>query len=258
VAPGRIALQKEGAGYYLQASQDGGEPPGRWWGPGAEALGFQRGQVVEREPYDLLFGQRQASDGTPLGRPPGGERKASDVYAQLLAAEPHATAERQHQLQIEAAQQARQSPLYFDLTVSLSKSISIFHSSLGENARRAHQAGEQAGEAHWSGLVTEVDQMIYQAVWAGFGIAAPGRNTCAAQDRWRDVPWYWAAAQGTLRPPRGFRYGGGCRLTDCGTAIRRGWMTSGSRRCSSPSGWVMRFPAWRACTAMSCVSGGTR
>jgi AAA domain/TrwC relaxase len=161
--------QKEGAGYYLQASQDGGEPPGHWWGPGAEALGFQRGQVVERGPYDLLFGQRQAPDGTPLGRAPGGGRKAADIYAQLLAAEPHATAERQHELRIEAAQQARQSPLYFDLTVSLSKSISIFHASLGENARHAHQAEDQAGEAHWSGLVAEVDQMIYQAVWAGFG-----------------------------------------------------------------------------------------
>jgi AAA domain/TrwC relaxase len=161
--------QKEGAGYYLQASQAGGEPPGRWWGPGAEALGFQCGQVVERGSYDLLFGQRQAPDGTPLGRPPGGGREAAGIYAQLLAAEPHATAERQHELRIEAAQQVRQSPLYFDLTVSLSKSISIFHASLGENARQAHQAADKAGEAYWSGLVAEVDQMIYQAVWTGFG-----------------------------------------------------------------------------------------
>jgi conjugative relaxase-like TrwC/TraI family protein len=160
--------QKEGAGYYLQASEDGGEPPGRWWGPAAEALGFQQGQLVEREPYDLLFGERKAPDGTPLGRPPGGGRKAADIYAQLLAAEPHATAERKHELRIEAAQQARQSPLYFDLTVSLSKSISIFHASLGENARQAHEAGDQQAEHHWAGLVTEVDQMIYQAVWAGF------------------------------------------------------------------------------------------
>jgi conjugative relaxase-like TrwC/TraI family protein len=160
--------QKEGAGYYLQASQDGGEPPGRWWGSGAEALGFQPGQVVEREPYDLLFGQRKAPDGIPLGRPSGGGRKAADIYAQLLAAEPHATAERQHELRIEAAQQARQSPLYFDLTVSLSKSISIFHASLGENARQAHERGDQQAERRWSGLVAEVDQMIQQAVWAGF------------------------------------------------------------------------------------------
>src|SRR6266516_8007133 len=160
--------QKEGAGYYLQASEDGGEPPGRWWGPAAEALGFQRGQLVERGPYDLLFGERKAPDGMPLGRPPGGSRKAADIYAQLLAAEPHATAERKHELRIEAAQQARQSPLYFDLTVSLSKSISIFHASLGENARQAHARGDQQAEQYWAGLLAEVDQMIYQAVWAGF------------------------------------------------------------------------------------------
>src|SRR6266542_652873 len=159
---------KDGAGYYIQASEGGGEPPGRWWGPGAEALGFEGGQLVEREPYDLLFGARKAPDGTPLGKASGTGRKAADVYAQLLAAEPHATAERNHELRIEAAQRARQSPLYFDLTVSFSKSISIFHASLGENARQAHQAGDQAGEAYWSGLVAEVDGMIWQAAWAGF------------------------------------------------------------------------------------------
>ena len=26
-------------GYYINAAQ-AGEPPGRWWGPGAQALGF--------------------------------------------------------------------------------------------------------------------------------------------------------------------------------------------------------------------------
>jgi hypothetical protein len=24
---------KDAAGYYIQASESGGEPPGRWWGP---------------------------------------------------------------------------------------------------------------------------------------------------------------------------------------------------------------------------------
>ena len=112
---------KDAASYYIQASESGGEPPGRWWGPGAKALGFEPGQRVEREPYDLLFGERKAPDGTPLGRPPGSGRKAADLYAALLAAEPHATAERQRELRIEATQQARQSPLFFDLTISLSK-----------------------------------------------------------------------------------------------------------------------------------------
>jgi hypothetical protein len=53
-------LSKDAAGYYIQASETGGEPPGRWWGPGAQALGLEPGQVVEREPYDLLFGERKA------------------------------------------------------------------------------------------------------------------------------------------------------------------------------------------------------
>ena len=159
---------KDAASYYLQASESGGEPPGRWWGPGAQALGFQPGQQAEREPYDLLFGKRQAPDGTQLGRPPNGGRKAADVYDALLAAEPHATAERRRDLRLQATSKARQSPLFFDLTISLSKSISIFHASLGENARLARQAGDTDGDQYWTALVGETDDMIWQAVHAGF------------------------------------------------------------------------------------------
>ena len=53
--------------------------------------------------------------------------------------------------------------------MSLSKSISIFHASLGENARLARQAGDTDGDRYWSALVGEVDDMIWQAVHAGFG-----------------------------------------------------------------------------------------
>ena len=91
------------------------------------------------------------------------------MYTLLLAAEPHATAERKRDLRTEAVRKARQSPLFFDLTMSLSKSISIFHASLGENARLARQAGDAEGDQYWSGLVGEVDEMIWQAVHAGFG-----------------------------------------------------------------------------------------
>jgi conjugative relaxase-like TrwC/TraI family protein len=162
------ALAGDPAGYYIQASEKGGEPPGRWWGPGANALGIQDGQLVKRKPYDLLFGEHKAPDGTSLGKPPGSGRKAADIYAALIAAEPHATQERKQELRLEATRQARQSPLYFDLTLSLSKSISIFHASLGENARLAHEAGDAAGEQYWSGLVAEMDEMIFQAVHSGF------------------------------------------------------------------------------------------
>src|SRR4029077_7143208 len=116
----------------------------------------------------LLFGERKAPDGTRLGRQPGNGRKAADLYAKLLAAEPQPSADRRRELRIEATRQARQSPLFFDLTISLSKSISIFHASLGENARLARRAGDQDGDRYWSALVAEVDDMIWQAVWAGF------------------------------------------------------------------------------------------
>jgi hypothetical protein len=73
-------------------------------------LGLEPGQTVQREPHDLVFGHRKAPDGTLLGKPYDGGRKAADLYARLLAAEPHATADRKRELRIEAAKQARQSP----------------------------------------------------------------------------------------------------------------------------------------------------
>ena len=39
------ALAKDPAGYYIQASESGGEPPGRWWGRGVKALGLVRSAV---------------------------------------------------------------------------------------------------------------------------------------------------------------------------------------------------------------------
>ena len=63
---------KDAASYDIQASESGGEPPGRWWGPGAKALGLEPGQRVERKPYDLLFGNRIKAPATAprLGKPP--------------------------------------------------------------------------------------------------------------------------------------------------------------------------------------------
>ena len=58
-----------------------GESPRPLVGARYLGLGFGPGQTVEREPYDLLFGERKAPDGTPLGRPPNGGRKAADLYA---------------------------------------------------------------------------------------------------------------------------------------------------------------------------------
>ncbi|MGB6456662.1 MAG: MobF family relaxase [Streptosporangiaceae bacterium] len=159
------------AGDYYISAAEAGEPRGRWWGPGARALGLAPGREVERGSYDLLFGQRKDPDGTQLGRALRKEAAAEryqHVRDAMLAAEPHATSERRAELRIEALKQARISPLYLDLTISFSKSISVFHASLTENARLARLAGEREAEQQWAGLAAEMEDMIWQAVHAGF------------------------------------------------------------------------------------------
>ena len=101
---------KDAASYYIQASESGGEPPGRWWGPGAQALGFEPGQRSSANRMTCCSASAKPPTAPGwAGRPDGG-RKAADLYAQLLAAEPHATAERKRELRAEAVKKARQSP----------------------------------------------------------------------------------------------------------------------------------------------------
>jgi TrwC relaxase len=78
-------------GYYINAAQ-AGEPPGRWWGPGAQALGFTPGQIVQRTPYDAVYQQIDPRTGAKLGRSRGRYPTFADHLARLRAAEPHATA----------------------------------------------------------------------------------------------------------------------------------------------------------------------
>ena len=56
------AGEKTAGGYYLNAALQG-EPPGRWFGKGAEALGFTDGQLVERDPYLAVYQQTDPADG---------------------------------------------------------------------------------------------------------------------------------------------------------------------------------------------------
>ena len=81
----------------------------------------------------------------------------------MLAAAPGADDHRRAALRIEAQRQARQSPLYFDLTVSWSKDTSIFHASLGAAVQRARDAGGRRGEVLAAGLLAEVDQILRDA-----------------------------------------------------------------------------------------------
>lgn len=158
---GQAEPERTTGGYYINAAQ-AGEPPGRWWGPGAAALGFTGGQVVERGPYNAVYQQRDPHTGAKFGRSRGGYAKFADHLARLQAAEPHATAGRLIELEREAAKATRQPAAYTDVTVSFSKSISVLHASIRENARRARLGGDQRAEAYWTAREARFQQVLHR------------------------------------------------------------------------------------------------
>ena len=131
--------------------------------PGAEALGLAKGQEVEREPYDKTYSQIHPQTGEQLGRKPSGRDKYDELLNRMKAAEPHATAERIHEMQRIAHQESRRSAPYTDVTVSLVKSVSIFHTSIKENERQARLAGDEAAAAWWAAREAEVQAALQSA-----------------------------------------------------------------------------------------------
>jgi hypothetical protein len=158
--------ERTAGGYYMNAAQ-AGEPPGRWFGKGAEALGLADGQQVAAEPYRSVYAQLDPQTGQRMGRAPGGYAKFREILARLEAAEPHATAERRLELEREAAQQTRRSPVYTDVTIAHQKSISVLHASFREQARRAHLAGDLAREELWRAREGLVQEILREANHAG-------------------------------------------------------------------------------------------
>src|SRR5260370_6740010 len=159
---GQPAAERTLGGYYINAAQ-AGEAPGRWWGPGAAALGLAVGQLVERKAYNAVYEQVDPRTGAKLGRPRGSYAKFTDHLARLRAAEPHATAERMIELEREAAQATREPAVYTDVTVSFSKSISVLHGSIRENARRARLAGDERAVAYWTGQEERFQAVLHRA-----------------------------------------------------------------------------------------------
>ena len=130
------AAEREQAkgGYYINAAQKG-EPPGRWFGKGAEALGLAKGQEVEREPYDKTYSQIHPQTGEQLGRKPSGRDKYDELLNRMKAAEPHATAERIHEMQRIAHQESHRSAPYTDVTVEPGQvRVDLPHQHQGERA----------------------------------------------------------------------------------------------------------------------------
>ncbi len=134
--------------YYTGAVVEG-EPPGRWYGAGAEALGLT-GLVDHQDmealyehfvdPRDPAFKDRDRwTDASKLGHAGRTYKTAEQLYAEALDAEPYADAERREQLRLQASKNERKNVAFYDVTFSVPKSITVLHAAF------EHQEVKPAG-----------------------------------------------------------------------------------------------------------------
>jgi conjugative relaxase-like TrwC/TraI family protein len=158
--------------YYTGAVAEG-EPPGRWYGSGAAALGLS-GLVDAQDatavyahfvdPRDERFRDPQRwEQAATLGHTGRRYLTAEEIYAAALAAEPDADFERRDELRLDAAKRARHNVAFLDATFSVQKSISVLHAAFEAKEVTARTAGDLEAAAAWGQHRAAVED----AIWAG-------------------------------------------------------------------------------------------
>jgi conjugative relaxase-like TrwC/TraI family protein len=163
----------EGRESYYTGAVTAGEPPGRWYGTGAEALGLSglvdhqdMRAVYERfiDPRDPGFRDKARwKDCATLGHTGRKYQTAEEIYAASLKAEPHADPERREQLLAEAGTKARSNVAFLDATFSVQKSVTVLHTAFEAQEVAARQAGDLVAADAWAAHRIAVED----AVWAG-------------------------------------------------------------------------------------------
>jgi conjugative relaxase-like TrwC/TraI family protein len=167
---GAVAAGREN---YYTGAVAAGEPPGRWYGSGAEKLGLT-GLVDEQDmtalyerfldPRDPAFRDPSKwAEASTLGH--GGRRYATEeeLYARLLEREPDATPERRTELRLEAGKAVRQNVAFLDATFSVQKSVTVLHTAFEAQEVAARTAGDEEAAAAWAAHREAVEA----AIWAG-------------------------------------------------------------------------------------------
>ena len=149
-----------GLDYYLAPADKGGEPAGRWAGRGLAELHRGAGD----RPGLVRAAVRRASGSARPGREDQAGRAAQRFtpvggrdFEELAAAEPHASPARLAELRTLAKAQARHAVPFWDVTVSVSKSITLFYGGLlaaagAGPAERGRRPGGSAGAARGAGV----------------------------------------------------------------------------------------------------------
>lgn len=154
---------------YYTGAVAAGEPPGRWWGEGATALGLSG--LVDNAVISDLYGKfLDPRDGeSVLGH--GGRRYATpeELFARKLAANPHASAEERERLRMLAEKEVRGNVAFHDTTFSPPKSVTVLHAAFEAQEVAARRAGNTEAEQAWAAYRLAVET----AVWKG-------NNACLA------------------------------------------------------------------------------
>jgi hypothetical protein len=124
-------------------------------------LGGRAGGDEEGVPGGLQH-DRPQDGGAAAGPGTRSYARFADILQRKLAAEPHATHERYLQLEREASQETRRSPVYTDITIAHNKSVSVLHASFREQARRARLAGDTKREELWRAREERVQQILQE------------------------------------------------------------------------------------------------
>lgn len=169
-------------GYYSSAVTSG-EPPGRWYGSGARALGL-RGEASEQDvkalfsrmidPRDERFSQPdQWPEAATLGaRPMASWSTAEERLAKLVDREEARLApttgvpnsilmpEQREKLRLQAERAGRSAVMFHDATFSVQKSVTVLHTAF---ARMENEATTAELAEHWGAHRRAVEA----AIWAG-------------------------------------------------------------------------------------------
>jgi conjugative relaxase-like TrwC/TraI family protein len=158
--------------YYTGAVAEG-EPPGRWSGAGAAALGLT-GQVDNQDMlalYERYLDPRAEGfrdserwdEVSTLGHTGRKYLTEEQIYRRAVDAEPGADAERREQLRVEASKAVRKNVAFLDATFSVQKSVTVLHTAFEAQEVAARTAGRLEEAEAWGAH----RQAVEDAIWAG-------------------------------------------------------------------------------------------
>ena len=143
--------------YYTAA----GEPSGEWAGKGAATLGLS-GQV-DPDVIERLYQENTGPGGELLvhrRQSRQADERESAAVAAYLAAHPYASATELAEVRAAARGRDPHQVPYFDLTVSVVKSVSVLHASYRVAARQARDRGEQDQAAALGARADEIEAAL--------------------------------------------------------------------------------------------------